>query len=554
MVIGTSFEDRVGRVLLDAEFVSADQLQEAKEESEKLGTGLLDTLVSGGDLKTVEVDPEAVQLVPEDFAREHSVLPIGFEPDGTLRIATISPNDFRVSSQLSSITGRQTKFALALSGGLDELIERTYAAGPPSPARPAATSDLGPETGAAIAPFTEAPAPSALGQDISQLPAIQAVEMVTLQAIKRKASDIHLVPTSDSANVLFRLDGALQNVVSLPIRLHDSMVARIKVLAEMDISESRRPQDGSFSLEFGERAVDFRVATIGITWGEMMVIRILDRSGGVMGLEDLGIDSTSLLIWRQLLSMPYGMLLVSGPTGSGKTTTLYASVMELIRTRGNIMTVEDPVEYRMEDIHQIEVNRAAGIDFPTGLKSIMRLDPDVILVGEIRDGETAKTAIDAALTGHLVLASIHSNDAASAMVRLLDLGIEPFMAATAVAGALAQRLIRRICPHCKLRVEAGPAAAVAYESEMQEPADQLYASQGCNFCGQTAFIGRSGVFEVLALTDATRKLVSAGSSGQEIRTQAIADGMIPLRRSGMLLAKDGVTTVEEVLSKVFFID
>ena len=378
--------------------------------------------------------------------------------------------------------------------------------------------------------------------------------MVTLQAIKRKASDIHLVPTSDSANVLFRLDGALQNVVSLPIRLHDSMVARIKVLAEMDISESRRPQDGSFSLEFGERAVDFRVATIGITWGEMMVIRILDRSGGVMGLEDLGIDSTSLLIWRQLLSMPYGMLLVSGPTGSGKTTTLYASVMELIRTRGNIMTVEDPVEYRMEDIHQIEVNRAAGIDFPTGLKSIMRLDPDVILVGEIRDGETAKTAIDAALTGHLVLASIHSNDAASAMVRLLDLGIEPFMAATAVAGALAQRLIRRICPHCKLRVEAGPAAAVAYESEMQEPADQLYASQGCNFCGQTAFIGRSGVFEVLALTDATRKLVSAGSSGQEIRTQAIADGMIPLRRSGMLLAKDGVTTVEEVLSKVFFID
>ena len=507
------------------------------------------------DLKTVEVDPKAVQLVPEDFAREHNILPVGFEADGSLRVATMSPNDFQVAAQLSTISGHQTKFALALSGGLDELIDRTYSAGP---ARQAPTAEPeGPGAGLApIAPSEGAPPPGGmLGQDVSQLPAIQAVEMVTLQAVKRKASDVHLVPTSDSSNVLFRLDGSLQEVVVLPVRLHDSMVSRIKVLAEMDISESRRPQDGSFSLQFGEKTVDFRVSTIGITWGEMMVMRILDRSGGVLSLEDVGMDDAPLAVWRQLLALPFGMLLVSGPTGSGKTTTLYGSVMELVRDRGkNIMTVEDPVEYRMEDLHQIEVNRAAGIDFPTGLKAIMRLDPDIILVGEIRDAETAKTAVDATLTGHTVLASIHSNDAASALVRLLDIGIEPYLAATAVAGAMAQRLVRQVCPHCSAPTELGAAEAMAYESEMQEPAENLMQAPGCNFCGFTGFIGRTGVFEVLAVSDATRKLLANGASGQEIRGQAISDGMVPLRRAGMVKAQQGITTVQEVLSKVFFID
>ena len=572
---GTSFEERVGRVLLDSEFVTADQLEQARQASREQGTGLLDTLVSLEfvaretlmtvlsfqlripvvDLKTVRVDPEAVQLVPEEFAREHSVLPVAFEADGSLRIATMVPNDFRVAAQLSSITGRQTKFALALSGGLDELIERTYSSGPTRRPPQAATEEPGPGTAAAIAPSVKAPSYTGLaGQDVSQLPAVEAVEMVTLQAVKRRASDVHLVPTSDSSNVLFRLDGALQGVAMLPLRLHESMVARIKVLADMDISETRRPQDGSFNLQFGNNTVDFRVSTIGITWGEMMVVRILDRSGGLYSLQDLGLEATPLSTWRQLLAQPYGMLLVSGPTGSGKTTTLYASVMELVRDRGNIMTVEDPVEYRMDDIHQIEVNRAAGIDFPTGLKSIMRLDPDVILVGEVRDGETAKTAIDAALTGHLVLASIHSNDDAASFIRLLDLGIEPYMAATAVAGTLAQRLVRKVCPHCKVMTEPGAAEAFAYENEMQEPAEQFLTGQGCNFCDNKGYSGRTGVYEVLSVSDSIRKLVASSASGQEIRAQALTDGMVPLRRAGMLKAKEGTTTLAEVLKKVFFIE
>lgn len=580
MVSGaTSFEERVARVLQDAGFVTDSQVSEALKAGEASGQGLLDTLVSTGvvaretlmtvlsfqlripvaDLRHVEVDSEAVKLVPEEFARDHHILPYGFDPDGSLRVATMMPNDFQLASQLSSLTGRQAKFALALSGGLDELIERTYSDAGLSTPKQATATQAAPATGmaTAVAPATEGEpglGSSLLGQDISQLPAIQAVEMVTLQAVKRKASDVHLVPTSDSSNVMFRMDGALQPVVMVPLGLHEMMVSRIKVLADMDISEARRPQDGSFSLQFGEKTVDFRVSTIGTTWGEMMVIRILDRSGGLLSLEDVGLDSTNLHVWRQLLGLPFGMLLVSGPTGSGKTTTLYASVTELIKDRGNIMTVEDPVEYRMEELNQIEVNRQAGIDFPTGLKAIMRLDPDVILVGEVRDAETAKTAVDASLTGHLVLASIHSNDSPSAIVRLLDLDIESYLAATAVAGALAQRLVRKICLHCKIESVPSAGEAMAFESEMGEAVETFYVGQGCNFCGGTGFSGRTGIFEILTVTEGVRKLVAGGASGQEIKAQALADGMIPLRRSGMLKAKEGVTTIGEIMKNVFFID
>jgi type II secretory ATPase GspE/PulE/Tfp pilus assembly ATPase PilB-like protein len=571
----TSFEDRVARVLLDAGFVAPQQLEEARSASAKSGDSLLDTLVSTGavaretlmtvlsfqlripvaDLRHIEVSPEAVQLIPEEFARKNRILPYGFDPDGSLRVATMTPNDFALASQISSPTGRQAKFALALSGGLAELIDCTYAAvGVRGAQQPQAQTGLAAPARPGRAAPAAAPTPGGIfGQDISQLPAIQAVEMVTLQAVKRRASDIHLVPTIDSSNVQFRQDGVLQTVVMVPLSLHEMMVSRIKVLADMDISESRRPQDGSFSLQFGEKTVDFRVATVGTTWGEMMVIRILDRSGGLLTLEDLGLDATNLHVWRQLLNLPFGMLPVSGPTGSGKTTTLYASVVELVRDHGNIMTVEDPVEYRMDTINQIEVNRAAGVDFPAGLKAIMRLDPDVILVGEIRDGETAKTAVDAALTGHLVLTSIHSNDAAATVVRVLDLGIEAYLAATAIAGTLAQRLVRKLCSHCRVLVDSTAAEAMAYEAEMQETAPKFYKAQGCNFCGGSGYSGRTGVFEVLTVTEGIRKLIAAGASGQEIRAQAIQEGMIPLRRADMLKAREGVTTVTEVLRKVFFI-
>ena len=573
-----SFEDRVGQVLLEGGFITDQQLEQAKLASGDTGTGLLDTLVSSGmlaqetlvtvlsfqlripvvDLRHVQVDPEGVRLVPEEYARQYGVLPTGFDTDGSLRVATRMPNDFQLSAELSSITGRQTKFVLAIGGRLEDLIDKVYSS---TPARPAGATggdaDIGggAATGTAIlAPLEASAGSGAFGQDMAQLPAVQAVDMITLQAVKGHASDIHMVPNSDSSKVLFRLDGELREMVVLPLTLHESMVSRIKVQAGMDISENRRPQDGSFSLLFGERKAEFRVSTVGTTWGEMMVIRVLDHSGDLLSLEALGLDSMALHVWRQLLALPYGMVLVSGPTGSGKTTTLYASVTELVNNRGNIMAVEDPIEYRLEGINQIQVNRAAGIDFPTGLRAIMRLDPDIILVGEIRDEETAKTAVNAALTGHLVLASIHSNDAASSVVRLLDLGVEPFLAATGVVGALAQRLVRKIDSNCEVITEPSATEAMAYEQEMQEPLGEFWAGQGCNFCNGTGFSGRTGVFEVMAVDEHIRKLIASGSSGQEIRNQAIAGGMLPLRRAGMIKAQDRTTTLGEVFRRVFFID
>ncbi len=570
---GSPLDERIGHDLVDAGVVTVEQLASARESGQRSGVGLIETLVLDGlvsrdalftmlssqlrtpvvDLKTVHVDSEAVKALPEEFARSQSVLPLGFEPDGSLRVATTTPNDFQLASQLATLTGRQAKFVLALGGGIDELIARTYAALPARRTDSLEGTDGADETESDSGSLRPG-ARGILGQDVSELPATQAVDMVTLQAIKRGASDVHFVTTSDSSKILFRLDGVLQEVAEVPISLHNSMLARVKVLADMDITETRRPQDGSFNLRFNEKTVDFRVSSIGITWGEMMVVRILDRSEGILKMEQLGLEAEMMSTWRQLLGLPFGMLLVSGPTGSGKTTTLYSSVTELIPSRGNILTIEDPIEYRVEDLHQIEVNRQAGIDFPAGLKAIMRLDPDVILVGEIRDVETAKTAVDAALTGQLVLASIHSNDASSAFVRLIDIGIEPYLAATAVVGVVAQRLVRKVCEHCKVFREIEAAEMQAYVSEMGEGEATFASGRGCNFCGFTGFLGRTGVFEVLPVSEAARKLVASGSSGHDIRRQAVSEGLSPLRRTGMTKVKAGVTTVNEVLSRVFFFE
>ena len=569
-----SFEERVGQVLLEGGFITQEQLDDARTASEAESSSLLDAMVSHGmlaqetlvtvlsfqlripvvDLRHVQVDPEAVALVPEEYAREHGVMPTGFDTDGSLRIATRMPNDFQLSSELSSLTGRQTKFVLAIGGKLEDLINRIYTS---APAHAAGTAPVTDEPGGirTISPAVPSSGEATfLGQDLSQLPAMQAVDMVTLQAVKANASDIHMVPSYDSAKVLFRMDGQLRQMVVLPLTLHESMVSRIKVEAGMDISEDRRPQDGGFSMNFGERRVEFRVASIGTTWGEMMVIRVLDQSGGLLSLEALGMDGQSLQVWRSLLDLPYGMLMVSGPTGSGKTTTLYASVAELISSRGNIMSVEDPIEYRMDGVNQIQVNRAAGIDFPAGLRSIMRLDPDIILVGEIRDTETATTAVNAAMTGHLVLASIHSNDAASSIVRLIDLGVEPFLAATGVIGCLAQRLVRTVCPQCGVPKDASATEAIAYEQEMQEPVPQFLSGPGCNFCSDSGFVGRSGVFEVLSVDESIRRQIGQGASGPDLRDTAVKNGMVTMRRAGMQMAQAGKTTLSEVFRSVFFLD
>ncbi|MBI2856897.1 MAG: type II/IV secretion system protein, partial [Chloroflexi bacterium] len=303
-----------------------------------------------------------------------------------------------------------------------------------------------------------------------------------------------------------------------------------------------------------DREVNFRVATVETQFGEMAVVRILDKSVSVLKLAELGLQPGPVQALQGLLRTPFGKIMVSGPTGSGKTTTLYGALNTLIGTGRNIMTIEDPVEYHFEHINQIQVNRQADITFAAGLRAIMRLDPDIILVGEIRDAETAGVAIQAALTGHLVLSSIHANDSVAAITRLIDMGIEPFLVTTGVIGSIAQRLVRRVCPYCRTMTAVSAEEAMAYQAEMQESRTEFYVGRGCNFCSQTGFLGRIGVFEVLPLSEKIRRMISQSASAGEIRQQAVKDGMMTMRHDGMLKAKDGLTTPLEVIRNVFSIE
>jgi len=337
------------------------------------------------------------------------------------------------------------------------------------------------------------------------------------------------------------------------LSVHGPLVSRVKVLANMNIAERRRPQDGHFSISADGTEVDIRVATADTSWGEMAVLRVLDKSISVMDLPELGFLPDSLETYRDLIRSPYGMLLASGPTGSGKTTTLYATINQLDSRERNIITIEDPVEYRFANINQMQVNPQANITFASGLRATMRLDPDVILVGEVRDRETASIAIQAALTGHLVLSTVHANDAVGALFRLMDLGVEPFLLTSAMVGIVAQRLVRRVCPHCRILREGTEEEQLAYEKEIGEKRTKFYHGTGCNFCAMTGYYGRMGVYEILVMSEEIRRLVLQGAGSDVIKTKAVEEGMMSMWRDGMLKVKEGLTTPSEVLRNVFVI-
>ncbi|MDA0799026.1 MAG: GspE/PulE family protein [Chloroflexi bacterium] len=566
--------------------MTADQLLEAEQLMMKEGKRLTSVLQEKGwtskdtlttvlsfhlkvpvaDPRQVEVDPEAVRLVPEALATEANVLPIATDRDGTLRVLMEDPGDFDTINKLATLTGRQIKAVLPIGDGLDELIKRNYSAG----ADLTGAIDMATRLGAGGTAIEQVPREVAQDQDtfgdggtdagssltsrnLSQAPVAHAVDMITLQAVKIEASDGHFRPGQDSSKVLYRVDGVLHEGPVVPLTLHEGMVSRVKVMANMDITETRRPQDGHFTMTFGERNVDFRVSTTPTTWGELMVIRALYRDEGLRPLNELGMEGATLISFRRALKSPYGMVLVSGPTGAGKTTTLYGGITELIDGRSNIITIEEPIEYRLDNINQVEVNRAAGIDFAHGLRSILRLDPDIILVGEIRDTETASMAVDSALTGHLVLSAIHANNAAGAAVRLVDLGVEPFLVGSSLVGVEAQRLARRVCDHCKLEREPTAMEAIAYEQIMQEEASEFFIGEGCNLCGHTGYQGRIGIFEFMQVSEEIRRLIAGKSTADEIRAQAIREGMIPLEKAGMMMVKEGITTISEVMRATFVV-
>jgi len=371
--------------------------------------------------------------------------------------------------------------------------------------------------------------------------------------VRDRASDIHVEPQEDKLRVRYRIDGILHEIMSLPLSVHPPLLSRVKIMSGLNIAERRRPQDGQITFDMGDREVDIRVATSNTVHGEMVVLRILDKTFAFLPLPEIGFLPDTLERYLQMVKTPFGMVLISGPTGSGKTTTQYATVNQLDSIGRNILTIEDPVEYRFTDINQMQVNPAAGVTFATGLRACMRLDPDVILIGEIRDAETAQIATQASLTGHLVLSSVHANDTVSVIFRMIDLGVEPFLLASAVIGVAAQRMVRRVCPYCSRPTPVSPDEQMAYEQELKEKQSEFLIGAGCNFCANTGYLGRTGIFEVMVMSEPIRRMILSGADSDDIRAQAHKEGMASLWHDGMVKVKGGITTPYEVIRNVFSI-
>ncbi len=550
----------LGEMLIEENLLTAEQLEEALELQRRQGGKLSDLLVNQGlvkpeelaavlsvqlnvpliDLQRHKVQPEALRLIPEDMARKHTLIPLDIVGD-SLIVVMADPEDIHTIEDVKAQSRMRVEVALGILSDIEQAIDLNYRS---SGEIDRQVSQFAPSVKEATEVTSEL---------IARTPVAQSLDLLIAQAVRDRASDVHLEPQEDRLRIRYRIDGILHDMFSLPLTGHAPLVSRVKILAGMNIAEQRRPQDGQFSIEVGDRQVDIRVATMETVYGEGVALRILDKSLSLFTLPELGFLADALKKYRALLNSPFGMILVGGPTGSGKTTTLYASINQLDANERNILTVEDPIEYRFLDINQTQVNPKAGITFATGLRAILRHDPDIILVGEIRDRDTASTAVQAALTGHLVLSSIHANDAVSVLFRLIDLGVEPYLISSTLVGIVAQRMVRRICTHCRAPSQPSVEEQITYEEEMKEPPTILYSGAGCNLCASTGYRGRTGLFELLVMSEEIRRMLLSNVSAGDIRAEALREGMITMKRDGMLKVKEGITSVSEVLRNVFSI-
>jgi len=493
-------------------------------------------------LRKDSIQPEALQLVPETMARRYNVIPIKVVGN-VLQVAMANPNDILALEAMETRSKMHIEPEAATVEEIWEAIDLSYRSYEKIKEQIAnislpQVSDTSIEE---ISPDTTDDAPIA-----------KALTVIIDGAIKARASDIHIQPEEDGLRVRYRIDGTLHDTLNLPLATAIPIVSRLKILAKMNIADRQRPQDGQLSVKSKDRPeIDIRVGTIPIINGEMAALRLLDKSKALMTLPQLGFLPDSLAVFEEMLKVPYGMILVTGPTGAGKTTTLYASLNTLDRQGRNIITIEDPVEYRFKNINQIQVNPRAGLTFASGLRSILRLDPDVLLVGEIRDSETADIAIQAALTGHLVLSSIHANDAIGVVSRLLELGIEPFLIASALVGVVAQRMGRRICRECVEPITISPVEQEVYAKEIREDRTEFLYGGGCNACTNTGYQGRIGFYEILRISDPIKALMLKDADATDIKEQAIKEGMSPLIKDGMLKVKENITTPAEVLRNAY---
>jgi type IV pilus assembly protein PilB len=546
------------------------QLKKAAQEQKRGGERLEQTLVRLGyvkeevilqyladyfnlpyvDLDTYLIDDKVVKMIPEEMARRHTLIPI-FKIGNTLTVAMTNPlnilaldevrNKVKGDVEIAISTEKNIKKAIdqhygvtatALESTLQQLVKGNAGGLGQEPADYRKTYDL------AVKDLPPGP--------MEDAPAARMFDLVMIQAIRDRASDIHFEPDEKALGVRFRIDGFLYETLTLPKQIHLPLTSRIKILAEMDIAETRLPQDGNFNIKMEKRSFEIRVSTFPTIYGENVVLRILDQTSALFKLEELGFSEEMLNHFKQLIRRPNGIILVTGPTGSGKTTTLYAILNMINSTDKNIITIEDPVEYRLASIRQTQINPKAGINFATGLRSILRQDPDIIMIGEIRDMETSEIALQSALTGHLVLSTLHTNDAPEAITRLMDIGVQPYLISSAVVGVLAQRLVRSICPDCKVPYQVDPKSLGDEFSKLEEPLT-VYRGKGCKNCKQSGYRGRTGIFELLSINEKIKQLISEKASTQVIRDIAKKTlGMVSLREDGLRKVLKGITTLDEI--------
>jgi type IV pilus assembly protein PilB len=530
LAVQSSTGRRLGSLLLENGMISQDQLDEAL--SKQSGIPLL-------DLRRTEPAPEALAMVPESLARANDIIPVAFN-DGTLSVVIADPHDRRLPAVLKSLRVDNVQVFLASLLTIREAINSSYTA-------LAGIGDLLKEATGAGGGRLRLDG----NDDSNEGPVTEVVDRIVAQAMRDRASDVHLEPTDEVVRVRYRIDGALNEVIELPAIVGPAMVSRIKIMAGMNIVEKRRPQDGQFRTTVDGKDLDVRVSTTATIFGEKAVLRLLDKSRSMFDLVDLGMPADVKERFDAVVNSPFGMVVVSGPTGSGKTTTLYATLTRLARPDMNVTTIEDPVEYVFPSINQIEINVQAGVTFAGGLRSILRQDPDVILVGEIRDAETAAIAVQAALTGHLVLSSLHATDSASALFRLLDMGVERFLVASSLTGVVAQRLLRRTCKTCSAPYEPTAVELAYYRQSGGPEKTQFFRGTGCNYCSHSGYRDRIGIYEVLSLNDDIRHSLMTGGSPQDIRGIAIQAGMRTLRDEAIRLIADDVTTIEEVSQTIY---
>ena len=495
-------------------------------------------------LRRDAITQETLQLIPETIARTYNVIPLEVTGN-TLRIAMANTSDIIALEAVESRTHLRVEPVAAEPDEVLMAIDFFYQS---------SYGDIEKHL-SGLSPTSETSIEELMPDTAADAPIAKALTLIIDEAIKSRASDIHIQPEEDSVRIRYRIDGTLHERHTLPLQTAVPLISRIKILAKMNIADHHRPQDGQLSVKPKDRpSIDIRVGTIPIVHGEMAALRLLDKSKAVMTLPQLGFLPESLQRYEEMLRVPYGMILVTGPTGAGKTTSLYASLNSLDRKGRNILTIEDPVEYRFKNINQIQVNARSGLTFAAGLRSILRLDPDVILVGEIRDAETANIAVQSALTGHLVLSSIHANDAVGVISRLLDLGVEPFLIASALIGVVAQRMGRRVCSACAEMTEVSMVEQHAYSRETGEERKEFLIGKGCKSCSETGYQGRIGFYEIMKISDDIRSMILENANAAKIRECAVNEGMIPLIKDGMLKVKDNITNPAEVLRNAYTSD